>query len=267
LILLNKFSTAQGRVQMLKNKVITVTGGGSGIGAATSRILASAGASIIVADYDASSAEKVVEQIRAEGGTATSQRCDVTKESDVIEMVKLAITQYGRLDGAFNNAGISMSNKITSDIEEFEWDAVLDVNVKGVFYCMKHQIKAMQKSGGGAIVNNSSMCGVVGIPFSTEYTASKHAVLGATRGAASEVAKTGVRVNAVLPGLIETPMIAELIGNPDFKAHFDTALARHSVGRFGVPEDVGYAVKWLLSDEASFMNGAAIAVDGGYTAR
>ncbi len=132
---------------------------------------------------------------------------------------------------------------------------------------MKHETLAMRKTGGGAIVNNSSVNGLVGIPSASGYVASKHGVIGLTRGAACDAAVTGVRVNAVLPGMIRTPMIAELVATPEFKAQYETILARHSVGRIGEPEDVGYAVKWLLSDEASFMNGAAICVDGGYSAR
>ncbi|MBU8827131.1 SDR family NAD(P)-dependent oxidoreductase [Mycolicibacterium goodii] len=248
-------------------KVVMVTGGGSGIGAATCRILAASGARVVVAGRSLEAVKETAQQVIAAGGIATAIRCDVTVEVDVAAAVDLAVGEYGRLDGAFNNAGVSMNNKLTADLEAAEWHAVMDVNLTGVFHCMKHEIKAMQQSGGGAIVNTSSMNGIVAIPFSSEYTASKHAVIGATRGAASEAAQTGVRVNAVLPGLIETPMIAGLVDDPGFRAHFDTALARHSIGRFGRPEDVGYAVKWLLSDEAAFVNGATLAVDGGYTAR
>ncbi|WP_428483852.1 SDR family NAD(P)-dependent oxidoreductase [Rhodopila sp.] len=252
---------------LLKDKVIVVTGADSGIGRATSRILAHVGARLIVTGRDAPRIEQAATEIRGAGGVATALQADVTKEADVIAMVDRALSEHGRLDGAFNNAGVNMRNKPTADLEAAEWDAVLDVNLKGVFLCMKYEIKAMQTSGGGAIVNNASNIGAVGMPFATEYAASKHGVIGATRAASCEAAKTGVRVNAVLPGMVMTPMIDDLVKNPDFKDFYDAALARHSIGRFGQPEEIGHAVKWLLSDEASFVNGAAFAVDGGYTAR
>ena len=252
---------------MLKDKVIIVTGAGSGIGLATAAILAQAGARIVVSGRSETDLEHSVKTVRDAGGQAVAVTADVSKEADVMAMVDCALSSFGRLDGAFNNAGVEMHNKLVDDLDADEWDSVLDVNAKGVFLCMKHEIKAMRKTGGGAIVNNSSMNGVVAIAHSTEYTASKHAVIGATRGAASEARETGVRVNAVLPGLIVTPMIEKLRDDPGFKDHFGRALERHSIGRFGQPEDVGYAVKWLLSDEAGFINGAMLAVDGGYTAR
>ena len=252
---------------MLKDKVVVVTGAGSGIGFATAVILAQAGAKVVVSGRSASDLDEVIQRVRDAGGIAVGIAADVSDEADVIAMVDRAVSEFGRLDGAFNNAGIEMHNKLTDDLSADDWDSVLDVNAKGVFLCMKHEIRAMRRTGGGAIVNNSSMNGVVAIAHSTEYTASKHAVIGATRGAATEARETGVRVNAVLPGLIVTPMIEKLKDDPGFKDHFATALERHSIGRFGQPEDVGHAVKWLLSDEASFINGAMLAVDGGYTAR
>ena len=252
---------------MLKDKVIIVTGAGSGIGLATAVILAQAGAKVVVSGRHGSDLDGAVGKVREAGGKAVAVIADVAQEADVIAMVDRTLSEFGRLDGAFNNAGIEMHNKLVDDLEAAEWDSVLNVNARGVFLCMKHEIKAMRRTGGGAIVNNSSMNGVVAIAHSTEYTASKHAVIGATRGAASEARETGVRVNAVLPGLIVTPMIEKLKDDPGFKDHFASALERHSIGRFGQPEDVGHAVRWLLSDEASFINGAMIAVDGGYTAR
>jgi 2,5-dichloro-2,5-cyclohexadiene-1,4-diol dehydrogenase 1 len=251
----------------LTNKSIIVTGAGSGIGRATAAILAKAGARIIAADMNEESAAQTAAQITATGGTAKSIRVDVSKEADVEAMVQFAVASFGRLDGAFNNAGVQMNNKLVQDLSFAEWSKVIGVNTTGVFLCMKYEIPAMRKTGGGAIVNTSSGNGVVANPYSVEYVASKHGVLGATRGAACEAVVTGVRVNAVLPGMIETPMIEDLLKSPEFKPHYDAALARHTIGRFGKPEDVGYAVAWLLSDEAGFMNGAAIAVDGGYTAR
>ena len=252
---------------MLKDKVVIVTGAGSGIGLATALILAEAGAKLVISGRGGPEIEDAARKVRDAGGAAVAVPADVSKEPDVAAMVDRAVSEFGRLDGAFNNAGIEMHNKLTDDLGADEWDEVLDVNARGVFLCMKHEIWAMRRTGGGAIVNNSSMNGVVAIAHSTEYTASKHAVIGATRGAASEARETGVRVNAVLPGLIWTPMIEKLKDDPGFKDHFERALERHTVGRFGKPEDVGYAVRWLLSDEAAFVNGAMLAVDGGYTAR
>lgn len=252
---------------MLSNKAIIITGAGSGIGRATSMILAQSGAKVLVTDYNAASAEETAAMVKEAGGTAKAMRVDVTNEKGVIAMVDLAVSSFGRLDGAFNNAGVPMCNKLIEDLEESEWDKVMGVNLKAVFFCMKYETLAMRKTGGGAIVNTSSANGKVGQEFSAEYVASKHGVLGLTRGAACDAALTKVRVNAVLPGMIMTPMVAGVADKPEFKPHFELALKRHTVGRFGQPEDVGYAVKWLLSDEAVFINGAAISVDGGYTAR
>jgi NAD(P)-dependent dehydrogenase (short-subunit alcohol dehydrogenase family) len=252
---------------VLTNKVIIVTGGGSGIGRAAAKILARNGAKLIVADLSEAGAVETVGAIEEEGFIAKSVKVDVADEGNVRAMVDFAVKSFGRLDGAFNNAGLQMQNKLLEDLSETEWHRVVNVNLTGVFLCMKHEILAMRKTGGGAIVNTSSGNGLVGNPYSSEYVASKHGVLGVTRAASCEAAVTGVRVNAVLPGMINTPMIANLVKNPDFKVHYDAALARHTIGRLGEPEDVGYAVKFLLSDEASFINGAAFTVDGGYTAR
>ena len=251
----------------MEGKVIIVTGASSGIGLATARVLAQAKARVYLAGHDAEGVARAISTLRDEGGAVSGGTADVSREADVRAMVDGAVAEFGRLDGAFNNAGVEMRNKLTDELGADDWDQVMAVNARGVFLCMKHEIRAMRATGGGTIVNNSSMNGVVAIRHSTEYTASKHAVTGATRGAASEARETGVRVNAVLPGLIVTPMIEKIKDDPGFKDHFATALERHSVGRFGQPEDVAHAVRFLLSDEASFINGAMLAVDGGYTAR
>lgn len=181
-------------------------------------------------------------------------------------MIEGVVAAFGRIDGAFNNAGLIMANLAFQDLSEQDWDRVLNVNLKGVLLCMKHEIITMRRTGGGAIVNNSSTQGMLGTPNAAEYCASKHAILGATRSAACEASATGVRVNAVLPGMIDTPPVHDFLTNDEFKPYREKVLARHPIGRFGRPEEVGYAVKWLLSEEAAFVNGAAIAVDGGYTA-
>ena len=252
---------------LLDKKVIVVTGAGSGIGAAAAAICAQAGAKVMLSGRRAGELEAVRDHIRQAGGTASLVVADVSNEGDVAAMVARTVAEFGRLDGAFNNAGVGMHNKPTAELDAEEWDQVMNTNARGVFLCVKHEILAMHKGGGGAIVNNSSIDSAVAIPGWTEYTASKHAVNGITRGAAAETGRTGVRVNAVLPGYIVTPMSERLLSDPDLKELNEVALDRHSVGRFGQPDDVGYAVKWLLSDEAAFVNGAMIPIDGGYTAR
>lgn len=251
---------------MLDGKVVLLTGAGSGIGRATAIILAEAGASVLVTDYDEASAQETATLIQQAGGSAKAMRVDVTSENDVKAMVAAAVDLFGKIDGAFNNAGVRMRYELLPDLTVSDWDRVADVNMKGVFMCMKYEIEAMRQCGGGAIVNTSSANGLLGSAYCSEYVASKHGVLGLTRGAACETNITHVRVNAVLPGVIVTPMVGELTTSPELKPLYDAALARHSIGRLGRPEDVGYAVKWLLSDESSFVNGAAISVDGGYTA-
>ncbi len=251
---------------LLKDKVIIVTGAGTGIGEAAAVMLAAEGARIVATGRTVETVADTVKRIKDSGGVALALPLDVSKESDVIEMVDRTIAEFGRLDGAFNNAGVGMHNKATDELESSEWDDVFNTNARGVFLCMKYEIKAMRRSGGGAIVNNSSIEGVLGPARWSEYSASKHAVNGLTKSAASEARDTGVRINAVLPGFIVTPMSQKLLDDPSKQDMIAVELERHSVGRFGQPDDVAYLVRWLLSDEAAFMNGSMIAVDGGYTA-
>jgi NAD(P)-dependent dehydrogenase (short-subunit alcohol dehydrogenase family) len=191
---------------------------------------------------------------------------DVGSEDSVQELVKGTIASYGRLDGAFNNAAIEQSNKPLADLTLAEWERVMRVDLTGVFLCMKHQIRAMLTSGGGAIVNTSSGAAQIAFPNGGEYVTAKAGVLGLTRSAAVDYGARGIRVNAILPGVIRTPMIARLSEDPAFAAMFDRSRQRHIVGRFGEPSEIGEAAKWLLSDASSFVQGAAISVDGGFLA-
>lgn len=252
---------------MLKDKVVVITGGASGIGRATALLLAQAGASVVVGDWDAAGAAETVAMIGAADEEhrhrAVAVEVDVADEDGVRDMVELAVKEFGRLDGAFNNAGVWSPPFAADALPTAEWSRVIAINLTGVFLCLKYQIAAMRKTGGGAIVITSSGNGIIGSPNALAYVASKHGAIGAMRAAAAEAGQTGVRVNAVLPAVVDTPMVASAIsaGLPDH------IVERHSVGRIAQPEDVGYAVKWLLSDEAAYINGAAIPVDGGYSAR
>jgi NAD(P)-dependent dehydrogenase (short-subunit alcohol dehydrogenase family) len=252
---------------MLAGKTILVTGAGSGIGHATCKILAKAGASIIAADLNLLAVEKTAQLVYNAGGKCWAREVDVADADSVANLFGFIQDACPRLDGAFNNAGIMGSNKPADQIEVDAWRRVLEIDLHGVFLCMRHEIQMMMGKGGGSIVNTSSVCGLVGIPAAIDYVAAKHGVVGVTRGAACDAARTGVRVNAVLPGSIKTPMVEKALAAPEFQAHYKSLVERHPIGRIGEPEEVAYLVKWLLSDEASFINGAAIPVDGGYSAR
>ncbi|VWX50027.1 SDR family NAD(P)-dependent oxidoreductase [Novosphingobium sp. 9U] len=253
--------------RMLEGKSIIITGAASGIGRAAARLFAEAGARLLICDWNKAGVDETADMVRQAGGEVGTMQVDVSDEAQVKALTEKGVELYGHLDGAYNNAGVQMLNKLTQDLTLDDWHKVNGVNAVGIFLCVKHEIAAMRKSGRGAIVNTASANGVVAQAYSTEYVASKHAVIGITRGAASEAIETGVRVNCVLPGMINTPMIVDLVNNPEFRPHYDSALARHTVGRFGEPEDVAYVARFLLSDQAAFMNAAAVAVDGGYTAR
>jgi NAD(P)-dependent dehydrogenase (short-subunit alcohol dehydrogenase family) len=251
---------------VLSGKSIIVTGAGGGIGRAASLVLAAAGANVVVTDIVEEAGRATVDAIRSSNSNAIFFRADLAVERDVQALVERATSTYGRLDGAFNNAGLEQCAKPLHELTTEQWERALRVDLTSVFWCLKYQVIAMLRTGSGAIVNTASSLGQVAIPNASEYIASKHGVIGLTRAAAAEYGARGIRVNAVLPGIIRTPMIARLSEDPQFSAIFDGLRQRHPIGRFGEPAEVGEAVKWLLSDSASFVNGTALTVDGGYLA-
>jgi NAD(P)-dependent dehydrogenase (short-subunit alcohol dehydrogenase family) len=247
-----------------KNKVAVVTGASSGIGKSVSELYAREGAAVVLSDINQELGEKTTGEIRKAGGEAIFVRADVSKPSDCENMVKAAVDKYGRLDFACNNAGIGGDQNPTADYSLESWDKALAVNLSGVFYCMKYELPAMLKSGGGSIINMASILGRVGFAGAVGYVAAKHGVLGLTKTAAIEYAPQGVRVNVVGPGFISTPLIKELEENQEVN---NMLISLHPVGRLGKPEEVAELVIWLSSDKASFVTGAYYPVDGGYLTR
>ena len=249
----------------LAGRVAIVTGGGSGIGKAAVMLLAREGARVMIADIDEQAGQETAETIRSQGGESSFFRADVSRESDVKAMAAHTIETFGRLDCAFNNAGIleDGSPDVTGYSLEL-WNRVIGINLTGVWLCMKYEIPEMLKQGGGAIVNNASVASLVGLPGATALVASKHGVVGLTKNAALEYADCGIRVNAVCPSFIKTPIL-----EPYFAAHPEEEaemVRKEPIGRMGAPEEVAEATVWLLSDAASFVTGHSLVVDGGYTA-
>jgi NAD(P)-dependent dehydrogenase (short-subunit alcohol dehydrogenase family) len=254
-----------GTAKLLDGKVALVTGAGSGIGRATALTFAREGAKVVVADIIAEGGEETVRMVKAAGGEALFVKTDVSKAAEVEALITKVVQTYGRLDCAFNNAGIEGVFVSTAECSEENWDRTLAINLKGVWLCMKYEIPQMLKQGGGAIVNTASVAGLVGFAGLPAYVASKHGVAGLTKTAALEYAKAGIRVNAVCPGGISTPMTERL-----FKAQpqmAEAVAALEPVGRMGKPEEIAEAVVWLCSDAASFVTGHAMAVDGGMVAQ
>jgi NAD(P)-dependent dehydrogenase (short-subunit alcohol dehydrogenase family) len=244
-------------------EVALVTGAGSGIGRAAALAFAQEGACVIVSDMHAQSGEDTARTIRDMGRQAQFVQADVSKSVDVERLLEQTIARYGRLDFAFNNAGIEGEMATTADCTEENWDRTLAANLKGVWLCMKYELARMLAGGAGAIVNCSSVAGLVGFPQLPAYVASKHAIVGLTRAAALEYATKGIRVNAVCPGVIRTAMVERIEhGHPGLNL-----AAGEPMGRMGTPEEIAAAVTWLCCDRASFVTGQALAVDGGWIAQ
>lgn len=244
-------------------KVAFITGAGSGIGRATALAFAAQGARIGACDKSEAGLHETVRLIDEQGGAAVALACDVARSGDVAGAVAATVTRFGRLDFAFNNAGIEQPVAALHEISDEQWDRLLDVNLRGVFYGMKHQVPAMLETGGGAIVNTSSGAGVVGIAGQAAYVASKHAVIGLTKSAALDYAAQGVRINAICPGIIETPMMDRFSGGT--QQGRERVIGQEPVGRMGRPEEIASAVLWLCSDLGAFTVGHALVVDGGQT--
>lgn len=247
--------------QIFKDKVVVVTGSSFGIGRATAIAFAQRGAKVVLSDWMEDMA--TMNAIGEIGGEAFFVKCDVSREDDVRNMMAQAVGRYGRLDFAFNNAGVEGSPAPAADCSDENWDRTIGINLKGVWLCIKHEIPEMIKSGGGAIVNNASIAGLVGFGGVPAYVASKHGVVGLTKNVALDYAKQNIRVNAVCPGVIHTPMIDRYTGN-DPKV-MQQMVAGKPIERLGQPEEIAETVVFLCSNAASFITGQAIAVDGGWT--
>ena len=252
-------------MKRVENKVVIVTGGALGIGRVTCLLLAKEGAKVAVTDLLAKEGQELVEEINLSGGEAKFWHLDVTDEKEVEKVYAEVVKEFGKLNATVNNAGIAGPDKPTHDITEKEWDTVMNVNVKGVFFCTKHAIPHLQKSGNGSIVNLSSIYGLVGAGDLPPYHASKGAIRIMTKNDALIYAKDNIRVNSVHPGFIWTPLVEELgKNNPGFRKHLDNL---HPIGHVGESIDIAYGILYLVSDESKFVTGSELVIDGGYTCK
>lgn len=247
-----------------ENKVALVTGGSSGIGRRTAVAFAHKGAKVVIAGRRVKEGEETVALVKEAGSEAIFVKTDITKAAEVENLINQAVATYGRVDYAFNNSGAEQALRPITEETEENWDTIIDTNLKGTWLSMKYEILQMLKQGGGAIVNNASVGGVIGFDHFSVYCASKHGVLGLTKAVALEQAKAGIRINAVCPAVIETEMATRAFGDEAVTAEL---LRRHPIGRFGKPEEVADAVVWLCSDAAGFITGHPLLIDGGYSAQ
>lgn len=249
--------------QVFEGQVAFVTGAASGMGLAATKKFAEAGAAVAVVDVNEAAAKKTAEEIIKNGGKAVAIQCDVADEAQVKAAVEKTVQEFGRLDAAFNNAGIQSPVIDTADLESTEWDRILDINLKGVWLCMKYELQQMVKQGNGTIVNNSSLGGLVANPGRAAYHAAKHGVLGLTKCAAVEYATRNIRVNAICPGTIETPMVSDMFATGDLDV--EKVTAAQPIKRLGKAEEVADVVLWLCGPTSTYVIGQSISVDGGYT--
>ncbi len=248
----------------LQGKVGIVTGGTSGIGRDTAVLFAKAGAKVVVAGRRESEGKETMDLVRAAGGDGLFVKTDVSQAAEVAALVEKTVERFGRLDVAFNNAGIEGNWISIAEQSEEDWDRTIDINLKGVWLCLKYEIQQMLKQGGGgAIVNMASVAGLIGSAGAATYCASKHGVMALTKSAALETARSGIRVNVVCPAVIETPMGERIWGAPEARKF---AIGLHPIGRFGTPMEVAEAVVWMCSERASFMTGQSLVLDGGFLA-
>jgi len=251
-------------VSLPEGRVALVTGAGSGIGRASALAFARAGACVVVSDVDEAGGHATVDQI---GRAAHFIRADVTSEEQVERLIAATVEHFGRLDYAHNNAGVGAPPAALHEAEREPFERVLVVNLVGVWLCLKHEARHMLEHGGGAIVNTASLAGLIGFPMNVAYSASKHAVVGVTRTAALEYARAGIRVNAVCPAFVHTPMVDQLVELGGPRMSLERLASMQPMGRLGTPEEVAEAVLWLCSDAAAFITGVALPLDGGTTAR